>query len=223
MSSAANLLTALVVTLLTLAVFSRAWGPNPVFRWAAHLLLGLLAGYVAALAVRTVLWPGLLAPLLQPASAQSWLWVTAALAVLLAFRFTSSAALQRLGLIPVGLLAGVAAALALAGALRGTLIPQVLALGQVDLLPGAPAWANTVAAALSALVTIGVMLYFRQRTRTPPQSGPPHLARPLFYLAQIGYLTLMIALGALLASTAGARLTLLIDRIYYLVTLWAGL
>lgn len=208
---------AILLTLVTLAVFTRAWGPNAVFRWVAHLLLGLLAGYVAAVAVRTVLWPGLLAPLLSPLAAGPWLWLVAGLAVLLAFRFTSNARLQAIGLLPVGLLAGVAAGLALAGALRGTLIPQILAVGQADLLPGAPGWANTLAAALSALVTICVMLYFQQRR------GNERLPRPAASLARAGYLTLMIALGALLASTAGARLTLLIERLQYLVALWAGL
>lgn len=214
----AALAGALIATLVTLAVFTRAWGPNVVFRWVAHLLLGLLAGYVAAVAVRTVLWPGLLAPLLDPVAAGPWLWLIAGLAILLAFRFTSNSRLQAIGLVPVGLLAGVAAALALAGALRGTLIPQILALSEVDLLPGAPSWANALAAALSALVTICVMLYFQQR-----RDANERLPRPAGYLARAGYLTLMIALGALLASTAGARLTLLIDRLYYLVALWAGL
>ncbi len=214
----AALIGAILLTLVTLAVFTRAWGPNVVFRWVAHVLLGLLAGYVAAVAVRTVLWPGLLAPLLDPATAGLWLWLIAGLAILLAFRFTSNSRLQAIGLVPVGLLAGVAAALALAGALRGTLLPQVLALSEMDLLPGAPGWANTLAAALSALVTISVMLYFQGRG-----GASERLSRPAGYLARAGYLTLMIALGALLASTAGARLTLLIDRLYYLAALWASL
>ncbi len=214
----AALIGAILLTLVTLAVFTRAWGPNVVFRWVAHVLLGLLAGYVAAVAVRTVLWPGLLAPLLDPATAGLWLWLIAGLAILLAFRFTSNSRLQAIGLVPVGLLAGVAAALALAGALRGTLLPQVLALSEMDLLPGAPGWANTLAAALSALVTISVMLYFQGRG-----GARQRLPRPAGYLARAGYLTLMIALGALLASTAGARLTLLIDRLYYLAALWASL
>lgn len=214
--------TALLVTLLTLAVFSRAWGPNLAFRWVAHLLLGLLAGYVAAVAVRTVLWPGLIAPLLDPAAAGPWLWVIAGLGILLALRFTANPRWHTLGLLPVGLLAGVTAGLALAGALRGTLVPQILALGQTDLLPGAPGWANSLAAVLSTLITVGVIFHFQQRLSRDEHPTPHPLPRPLAILARAGYLTLMIALGALLAATAGARLTLLIDRVHYLIALWTG-
>lgn len=172
--------------------------------------------------MRTVLWPGLIAPLLDPAAGGLWLWAIAGLGVLLAFRFTTNKGLQNIGLIPVGLLAGVATALAVAGALRGALIPQILALSQTDLLPGAPGWANSLAAVLSTLVTIAVMFYFQQRMGRDERPIPHALPRPLAILASAGYLALMIALGALLASTAGARLTLLIDRVHYLITLWTG-
>jgi hypothetical protein len=214
--------TALLVTLLTLVVFSRAWGPNLAFRWVAHLLLGLLAGYVAAVAVRTVLWPGLIAPLLDPAAAGPWLWVIAGLGLLLAFRFTADPRWQNLGLLPIGLVAGAGAGLALAGALRGTLVPQLLALGQADLLPGAPGWANSLAAVLSTVVTVGVIFHFQQRPGRDERPLPHVLPRPLAILADAGYLALMIALGALLAATAGARLTLLIDRVHFLISLWTG-
>ncbi len=216
---AAEFAGALAATLLTLAVFSRAWRPNVAFRWAAHLLLGLWAGYLAAIALRTVLWPGLLAPL-RASPGQPWLWLILALSCLLALRFTPSRSLRQVGLIPVGLLAGAGAALALAGALRGTLIPQILAVGQVKLLPGGSGWANAGAAVLAALVTISVLLAFRQRAAG--DADQPAF-RILAFVGKIGYLGLMMAFGVLLATTAGARLTLLIDRVQYLVTLWSGL
>lgn len=217
--SAAELAGALAATALTLALFSRAWRPNAAFRWAAHLLLGLWAGYLAAIALRTVLWPGLLAPL-RASPGQPWLWLILALICLLALRFTPSHSLRQAGLIPVGLLAGAGAALALAGALRGTLVPQILAVGQIKLLPGGPGWANTGAALLAALVTASILLTFRQHDAG--EADRP-AARALAFVGKIGYLALMIALGVLLATTAGARLTLLIDRVQYLVMLWSGL
>ena len=42
-------------------------------------------------------------------------------------------------------------------------------------------------------------------------------------LIKLGYWGVMIAAGALLATTAGARLTLLIDRVYFLGEIWGRL
>ena len=41
-------------------------------------------------------------------------------------------------------------------------------------------------------------------------------------MIKLGYWGVMIAAGALLATTAGARLTLLIDRVYYLGEIWGS-
>ena len=55
----------IVAALLTIMVLSYLIGDNPFFRLATHLFIGVAAGYAGALAARSVLWPGLLQPILQ--------------------------------------------------------------------------------------------------------------------------------------------------------------
>lgn len=201
----------LLATLLTLAMFSRVWRPNLGFRLAERLLLGALAGYAAAVVTRGVLLPGVLAPLLE---GDSLALIPLALILLLALRFTARPGLRAWGLLPLGVLVGGGAALAVAGALRGTLAPQLLAPLQLRYLPAGPVWAELLAVVLSAGVTLTVLLYLWQgasRERKDERLGP---------LAWVGYAALMVACGALLATTAGARLTLLIDRVQYFLMLW---
>lgn len=201
----------LLATVVTLALFSRVWRPTLGFRLAERLLLGALAGYVAAVAARDVLWPGLILPLRQ-GDAQTLIPLT--LGGLLALRFTRVPWLRAWGLPPLGILVGGAAALAAAGALRGTLTPQILAGLHLSFLPAGPVWADFLLTLLSTLATLAVLAYLLRVD--PPGRGHSALAA----LTWLGQALLMLALGGLLATTAGARLTLLIDRIAYLLTLW---
>lgn len=195
---------------LTLAIFSRAWRVNAVFAAAEYLLLGALTGYVAAIVLRQVLVPGLVVPLLDGRLAAL---IPLALIVLLALRFVRAQSLRHWGLLPLGILLGGGGALAVAGALRGTLIPQILAAQQLDLLPTAPLALDLLTVLLATLTTIGVLAYLQDGADAETRPMP----RPLALLAKWGYLALMIAFGALLATTAGARITLLVDRVQWLM------
>ena len=213
-----ELLGTLTATLLTLAIFSRVWGPNPVFRWAEHLLLGVLSGYVAAVVLGRVLVPGLIAPLLSDPLGAWRLWAPTILVALLVLRLTRWPLLRDVGLLPVGMIVGAAGGLALAGAARGTLAPQLLAPSTLNLLPTSPGPADALAVALATLTTIAVLLYFQQHNRADDELGHPLLAA----FGWVGRLALLLALGALLATTAGARITLLIDRVHYLIGIWSN-
>ena len=208
----------LLATAMTLAIFSRVWRPNAGFRYAQHLLLGALTGYVAAVLLRTVLIPGLAAPVSRGVGGWLMLAISILLIVLLAFRFTGKASFRILGLIPLGLLFGIGGALALAGAVRGTLAPQLLASLPLSFAPTAPV-IDALTVALATFTTVGVIVFFQRRTRAGWDASRGWVRR----LATLGYWGLMIAFGALLATTAGARLTLLIDRVQYLQAIWGQL
>ena len=211
-------LGAIVATLITLAVFSRAWRVNPLYRLASHAILGALTGYVAAITLRTVLFPGLFLPLVQEPGQRIWLAVVLLAILLLGLRLSRRPALRAWGLLPGAALAGGGAALLVAGAVRGTLVPQTLAALQLSLLPAMPL-ADRLLITIATITTVGVLLYLR---RPQDETDSTALDRWLGPLATWGYLALMLALGALAASLAGARLTLLIDRVYYLINMWKG-
>ncbi|RME85121.1 MAG: hypothetical protein D6775_03665 [Caldilineae bacterium] len=203
-----------VATLLTVAVFSHVWRRNIFSRAAQYLVLGTLSGYVAAVVLRMVLFPGLFRPLFTSPAKHLPLLIPLLLILLLALRFLPWSRLHDVGLLPLGLLLGVGGALALAGALRGTLVPQLMVATRLSFLPQAPSWLDALSVLAATLTTVAVVIYFRQRTLPAPASSLLHKA------ATLGYWMLMIAFGALLASTAGARITLLIDRLLFFETAW---
>ena len=212
-----TLLGYFLATALTLAIFSRAFRPNAAFRWTSKLLLGAGAGYVAAIVLKQVLLPAFSpTELINPL--QFGLTVTAVLlSVLLALRFASNPSVRALGLLPLGIIAGVGGALALAGAMRGSLLPQLLAAENLSLLPRFPAL-NVLSVVIATLTSLGVLLYLLPGDETGEQEDGRHWSMRLLSGWRLwGYWALMLGLGALLASTAGARITLLIDRVQYLL------
>ncbi len=218
--SASILIGSLLATIITLVIFSRAFRPNAAFRWVAHLVLGAGAGYVAAGVLKQVILPALMVVTFL----NIWQYVVAVVAIilagLLALRFSSHSALRAWGLLPIGLMAGVGGALALAGALRGTLLPQIIAVNQLTLLTGHP-FLNALSAMLAMLTSLGVLLYLLPDVDKWHENNAPYwLTQILLGWRSWGYLALMLGLGVLLASTAGARITLLIDRVQWLLGLW---
>ena len=59
---------------LTLMVFSYLLGDNPAFRFSIHLFVGVTAGLVGAVALRNVILPYILLPLLDLSDFTGWLW-----------------------------------------------------------------------------------------------------------------------------------------------------
>lgn len=214
-----SLLGAILATLLTLAVFSRAYGDNRAFRWASHLILGMGAGYLAAIVIRQVLLPALTpAVLLNPM--QIGVGILAAIFIAgLGLRFSSRPEYRAWGLPSLGLLAGVSGALLLAGAMRGTLLPQLLAPQSLTLafFPGFPAL-DIISVIAATFTSLGVLAYLLPGSERDKRDS---WARWLFDGWRLwGYWALMLGMGALLASMAGARITLLIDRVQWLLGLW---
>ena len=206
---------------LTLAIFSRIFRPNQAFRWASHLLLGLGAGYTAAIVLKQVLLPTFsLNELTQPVHLVLILTATA-LSALLTLRFAAKPEIRAWGLLPLGLISGVGGALALAGAMRGSLLPQLMATSQIN-FSERHFVLNALGIAVATLTSLGVLLYLLpglDEHRSTDESKK-WIAWLLYGWRLWGYWILMLALGALLASTAGARITLLIERVQYLMRVW---
>jgi hypothetical protein len=107
--------------------------------------------------------------------------------------------------------------------MRGSLLPQLMAVESLHLqfLPRFPAL-DALSVVIATLTSLGVLLYLLPGLDRPDALGEekPVVIRVLNGWRLWGYWALMLALGALLASTAGARITLLIDRVQYLLGLW---
>ena len=196
-----------VAALATLGVWSYAVGGGRIFRLAQYLLAGLATGYLAVLAVREVLVPWLGEPLARDPAGEPVLW----LGLLMAAALVAGRWLPPIvPAVPVALLVAATAAFALGGAVVGTLLPQLGAsVLVVDVGPG-----DLLNAALSATITVLVLLAFLHGTRRGRISGAAMGAGRWLMLAGLGGW-----LGFLLVS----RLSVLLERIAFLLGDWLGI
>jgi len=109
---------------LTLMVFSYLIGDNPLFRVAIHIFIGVTAGFVCIIVINNVLLPRMIVPLISGSMEERLL---AIIPMLLGWLLLTkiSPRLATFGNIPVAFLVGVAAAVAIGGAVLGTLFPQI--------------------------------------------------------------------------------------------------
>jgi len=196
-----------VAALVTVGVWAYLVGERRIFRLAQHLLIGLATGYLVLLAVREVLMPRLLQPLASDLAANPLLWVALALCALMAAARWLPRGVVAL---PVAVLVAGTAAFALGGAVAGTLLPQ---LGATLVAPGpdATTLANgAIGAAVTALVLLG-FLHGSPRTRL------------LVGAAGAGRWLLLGGIGGWLGFLLVSRLSLLVDRIGFLLGDWLGI
>lgn len=209
-----DILWTVVSFLLTLLILSFVFGDNPLFRVAAYLFVGVSAGYAAVLLIYQVLWPFLVVPMVAGN------WITAvplALGLLLVFRLAPS--LSRVGNISMAYLVGAAAAVAIGGAVIGTIIGQTRGVIQAfdagSGAPGASAAVRLAEAVIMLLGTATTLVYFQFSARAGVGQSPQ---RPpvVEALARIGQVFIAITLGALFAGVTIAALTALIERLSFL-------
>lgn len=210
----ADLLTGAVAFTTTVLILSYLIGDNPAFRVAVHVFVGVTAGYIAAVAWWQVLLPDLILPILTgSASTRALLAVPLVLSGLLLMKAWPP--LSRLGAPAMGMLVGPAAAVAIGGAVQGTLLPQSSA--TVNLV-SRDALASLEGLVNGTLVFVGLitsLAYFHFSARSSPD-GTTRRPAAIELLANVGAVFLAITLGVLFVGVYGAALTALIERLYFL-------
>jgi hypothetical protein len=214
-----DLIAGLIAFLFTLVIFSYLIGDNPLFRIAVYVFVGVSAGYVAVVAFWQVLWPDLLRPFFTgPTAQKAILLVPFVLSGLLLMKGWPS--LTRLGMPAMGVLVGVGAAVALGGAVVGTILPQVNATAG-NFAPAT--WASAEAPFDALIILAGVittLVYFHFGARATAD-GAVRRFQPIEIGAFVGGIFVAIALGVLFAGVYSAALTAFIERLYFLGT-WFG-
>jgi len=193
---------------------------HAIYRLAAYIFVGVSLGYGAVMAWHLVLWPRLIVPL----SGEQWVFLVPLLLCLFLLARIRPA-WREVGGLTMAFLFGVGSALAVGGALLGTLIPQTQA-SFVSLNPVAYEAIATDEGALPAsyaldafLVVVGTvttLLYTafsvgkRAQRLGQSRSALMHLA------AGFGKVFIMFTFGALFAAAAISRMALLVDRLRFL-------
>ncbi|MDQ5825841.1 MAG: hypothetical protein M3441_16735 [Chloroflexota bacterium] len=206
-----NLIGSIVAGLLTLMVFSYLIGANPLWRVAQSLLVGVSVGYVTLVILTQVVVPQV-ARIIQPAAdappTDRWLAaVPVALGLMLLMRIAFPGAWP--ASFGLNLVVVVGSALALGGALAGTIVPQ--SLDTMRLLD----FNNPLAVAGNIVLLLGVvcaLAYFAFGARAGGERS-----QPVRLLATVGRWVLLVAFGALLGSLSTTFFAALIDRLLALI------
>ncbi len=206
-----QLLIDTVAVILTLLVLSRMIGDNPLFRVAQYMFVGVSLGYAFVIVYHQVIKPAAAqilnignAPVLAILQIIPFL-----LGVLLLPRIMGRQKFSWLSNIPLGLIFGVSASLALSGALLGTMVPQILATINV------PMQGNITELVGSLLLTLGVILSLSYFYFTVPRNAP--LKRASQISARLGRWVIVVTFGFFFAGALLTYVTALSDRIEFIV------
>jgi hypothetical protein len=196
-----------VAAIATIVVLGGLIGERRAFGWSQHLLAGLATGFLGLLAIREVIVPRLVEPLLADPGNRVDMWVGLGLLGLAA----GAPWLPRsITAVPLSIAIGSLAAFALGGAIVGTLLPQ---LATTMARPGA-GLAGTALMVGSAAVSGLVLVSFLHGTPRGQLLGAT---------AGVGRWLLVAGLGGWLGYLLLSRLVLLLDRIGFLLGDWIGI
>lgn len=211
-----DLIGLLVSFALTVMVLLYAFEDNALFRLAVYLFVGVAAGYASAVALKDVILPRLLS--LQGSQfLVALLWI-----VLLAMKLSPRTA--RIGNPAAGLLVGVGAAVAVGGAIQGTLLPQVLGAREIfapELMQQSMA-SGQAGAALGFFIrgiaimvgTVATVAYFHFGAKPAPNQIPQR-NKAIDSIGKVGQFFIAVTFGVLFAGIYSAALTALIDRLLF--------
>jgi len=218
-----ELIGILVGLFLTLCVFSYIFGDNVLFRLAIHIFIGVASGYLGIILLLNVIWPKVIQPIV------TWDNQSSNLILLLIPFLLSLLLLTKLipRLTPVGspimaYLVGIGAAIAIGGALMGTLIPQVLATINLFDTQGTNQPDNVflifIIESIFILVgTLSTIIYFHFGARS--SDGEVFYRSPFIEsIANIGKFFIATTFGVLFANVLIASLSILASHWYQITS-----
>jgi len=214
-----------IATVLSLCILSRAIADNPLYRLAQALLVGIALGYISAALVRSTIIPTVLD--LTSGGATTNALVVAGIGLVLGLLLITRFGRQRssaLANLPLGLLYGVGSAVALVGAVRGTLVPQLL--DTVRLNPVQAATGSDlrpfIGTAVFVVLVVLTLVTFTYSVRAPQAAnGTIHAGGlPARTLRQIGHLCIVLTFGVFFAATVRTYVSALVSQVGD-ISIWA--
>ena len=212
-----NLITGFLSFLFTLLILSYLAGDNPAFRVAVHIFTGVSAGYIVVVAFQAVV--NLFAPMVSGTNVERILLFFPLVMSLFLLGKTSSR-FDWMGRPVVAFMVGVGSAAAVAGAVLGTLFPQVLAGTALFDLRQTVGLENTVGGMVTGIFilfgTVVTLAYF-QFSVVGKNKAAGKRGYVMSFIALLGQIFIVITLGAIFAGVLAASLAALVDRIHSLL------
>lgn len=201
-------IVSIIAIVLTIMVLSRVFGDNPLFRVAQYLFVGVSLGLAFVIVFHQVLRPAVQIASASTEGAIAY-GVPLALGLLLLPRITRRQEYSWLANIPLALIFGVGAALAVGGAIVGTLLPQILDTSSRPLSADPLTIAGVVVLALGTILTLGTFYY------TVPREGSR--GQLVATAALAGHWLLMVAFGFFFASAVQSYMSALTERLGFVL------
>ena len=213
-----ELISALIGLILTLMVFSYLIGDNPLFRIAVYLFIGVSAGYAATVIVNYVLIPRFNS--LQPNNINQLILAIIPLLFGVTLLAKLSPRIAWIGNFAMAVLVGVGAAVAIGGALLGTLMPQLGAAINAFDVRSAGGAGDMALKLLQGVVMLGGTVFSLASfhfTAGRSVDGTPKRNSILEGIAWVGRLFIAITLGVLFAGVYMSALTAMIERLSFIL------
>jgi hypothetical protein len=207
-----DLFTGILSLLFTVMILSYVVGDNVAFRLAIHVFIGVSAGYVTLVILQQVIVNKMIVPLFVGSFLDRVLVVIPMILGLILLATKAVPSLEGMGRWLIAFLVGTGAAAAVAGAILGTLFPQVLStINLFNLTTGNPGTGIVI-----LLGTVTTLAYFQF---TVFGKGAPSGSRGTIMriIAILGQVFIVITLGALFAGAFSAALTAFTDRIHSII------
>jgi len=203
--------------ILTLMVFSYMLGDNFLYRLAVYVFVGLAAGFISIVTLESVIVPYFRETLGSGEAGKVVLGVVPILfGVLLLLK--TSPRLAQIGNIGIAFVIGIGSAVALVGALTGTLIP----LARTTASEGVNA--EGVDLLNAVIIVVGVvssLVYFQYLARRNVE-GESERGRISRVVGRVGEGFIVVTLGALYGSAILTSLTIFSERISFLLNQVGG-
>ncbi|MCE2392993.1 hypothetical protein J4G02_00085 [Candidatus Poribacteria bacterium] len=214
----AELIGTWVAALLTLCIFSFLYRDNPFYRFAEHLFVGVSVGYGIVLTIHQGFIPFAWKPIAQAVTQQQWVGLLRLIPIGIGALFFTRLAPTHGWLIryPIAILIGVGSGLAIPNVMRADIFQQV----HGTLAP----FAQIHAGELGPFQIFGVilMLIGVMSTLTYFFFSVEHRG-VVGGVSKIGIVFLMIGFGSAFGNTVMGRVSLLIQRVDFLLADWLHL
>jgi hypothetical protein len=211
--------------ILTLMVFSYLLGDNFLYRLAIYVFVGLAAGFITIVTVESVLLPWIRVTVQDgAATGDVGKQILGAAPLVLGFLLLlkGTRRFQRLGNLALAFVVGVGTAIALVGAISGTLLPLTNA--TADSVRGSR---NLLDGFLLILGVVCTLIYFQYLARrVPPRAvgGEPETRRGLIArtFGAVGQGFIVVTLGALYGGAILSGLVIFSERIAFILARIGG-
>ncbi len=212
-----EIISLLVGAVFTLLIFSYLLGDNVLYRWALAILVGSSVGYITGVVLWYLIQDGVIAKVFNAKSPQERLihiipLILGALLILKGFYSNSLGRIAFLGNIAMAYMIGVGVAVAIAGAILGTAIPQMWAAGSALTVADMP-W-GLVRGLLVVVGTITALLVFSPRSYAGRENKLNMVMR---WVQRFGWVFITVALAVAFSGALTSALTTLVMRIWQIL------